>query len=176
MTPEYFDALFDTFHVTAVRLETLPAYAVADYEGDRLDAYLAGRPLPVRTVATDPWLARIATTTLAGKQWSRIRVLDEPLTDYQRFELAVFPETQAVGETIRIVPRGAVTLDGPDFWLFDGDTAAARAVVMSYGPDGQWLGAELAEDPETVATCVRRLRATAAVSVPLNAYLAVAHG
>jgi len=176
VTPEHFDALFDTFHTSAVRLETLPAYAVADYEGERLDAFCAGRALPLRTVATDPWLARIATTTLAGKRWLRVRVVDEPLTDYQRFELAVYPETQAVGEQIRVLPRSAVTSDGPDFWLFDGDTPAARAVLMSYDPAGQWLGAELADDAVTLAACRDRLAEALAVSVPLNEYLAAARG
>lgn len=176
MTPEHFDALFDTFHTTAVRLETLPAYAVADYEGDRLTAFVLGRPLPLRTIATDPWLARIATTTLAGKQWSRVRVLDEPLTDYERFELAVFPESQAVGEAIHVLPRHALTIDGPDFWLFDGDTPAARAVLMDYAPDGSWLGARLVDDPTMITVCRSRLAQALEAARPLNEFLAVPHG
>jgi hypothetical protein len=176
VTPEHFDALFDTFHTTAVRLETLPAYQVADYEGDRLAAFLAGRPLPLRTIVTDPWLARIARTTMEGKRWSRVRVLDEPPTDYQRFELAVYPESQAVGETIHVLPRYAMKMDGPDFWLFDGDTPSARAVLMDYGPAGEWLGAQLVDDPPVIAVCRTRIAAALAVAEPLNAYEAVAHG
>lgn len=176
MTPEHFDALFDTFHSTVARLETLPAYAVADYEGERLAAFLAGRPLPLRSITTDPWLARIARTTMDGKKWSRVRVVDEPPTDYQRFELAVYPETQAVGETIHVLPRYAYRMDGPDFWLFDGDTSAARAVLMDYSPDGTWLGAQLVDDPTVVAVCKARLADALAVAEPLNAYEAIAHG
>jgi hypothetical protein len=176
VTPEHFDALFDSFHTTAVRLETLPAYAVADYEGERLTAFLEGRPLPLRTIATDPWLARMAATTLAGKQWSRVRVLDEPLTDYEHFELAVYLESQAVGETIHVLPRSALATDGPDFWLFDGATPSPRAVLMDYGPDGSWLGARLVDDPAVIMMCRARLAQALGAARPLNEFLAVPHG
>lgn len=176
MTPEHFDALFDTFHTTCARLETLPAYAVADYEGDRLSAFQAGLPLPLRSIATDPWLARIARTTMDGKQWSRIRVVDEPLTDYERFELAVFGESQAVGERIRVVPRRLFPDVGPDFWLFDAGTPAARAVLMRYDEQGHWLGADFVDDPAAVEDCHHRLADAEARGVDLNEFLAVAGG
>jgi len=176
VTPEHFDALFDTFHTTVARLETLPAYAVADYEGDRLAAFLAGQPLPERTIVNDPWLARIATTTLARKTWMRVRVLDEPLTDYERFELAVFPESQVVGEQIRVVPRSRLTVSGGDFWLFDRGTRAARVVLMRYDEFGHWLGADLSDDPGVVGECHDRFQAALAASVALNQFLAVPHG
>lgn len=175
MTSVDFDALFDSFHISAARLELLPAYAVADYEGGRLEAFLARRPLPERTILTDPWLARIARTTLAGKTWSRVRVVDEPLTAYESFELEVFKETQALGEHIRVARRSEVGDSGSDFWLFDADTPTARAVVMDYDEQGGWLGARLVEDRTAVAGLTARLRAVEDVSVALNEYLAVAH-
>lgn len=176
MTPERFDALFDTFHATVTRLETLPAYAVADYEGEQLDAYLAGRPRPLRTVATSAWLARIARTTMAGKTWSRVRIVDEPLTTYQRYELTAFLESQVVGEQISVARRGEVFDEGPDFWLFDEDTPPARAVLMRYDESGHWLGAELVEDTETIADCTRRLVAARAASTSLNEFVAMLGG
>lgn len=175
MTSVDFDALFDSFHISAARLELLPAYAVTDYEGDRLEAFLAGRPLPERTILTDPWLARIARSALAGKTWSRVRVVDEPLTAYEGFELEVFKETQALGERIRVARRSDVADSGSDFWLFDADAPTARAVVMDYDEQGGWLGARLVDDPSTVAGMTARLRAAEAASVALNEYLAVAH-
>lgn len=172
MTPEDFDTLFDTFHSTAVRLESLPAYDVAGYEGSRLTAFRAGQALPVRSVTTDPWLDRIARTSVAGKVWQRVRVVDEPLTDYERFELAVYPETQAVGEDIRIVARPAADHGGPDFWLFDGDTREARAVLMRYNEHGGWLGADLTDDPAVIDGLAERLARAVARSVSLNEFLA----
>lgn len=176
MTPEDFDALFDSFHATVARLETLPAYAVADYEGDRLAAFRDGRPMPLRTIVTDPWLARIAATTMAGKAWSRVRVVDEPLTVYERFELAVFGESQAVGERIRIVRRNEITAVGPDFWLFDADTASLRAVLMRYDDAGHWLGADAVDDPAVIAECRARLAEAEARSVELNEFMAAVAG
>lgn len=176
MTPEHFDALFDTFHVTAVRLETLPAYDVAGYEGDRLQAFRDGRALPERSILTDPWLARIARTSMAGKVWERVRIIDQPLTEYQRFELAVYGETQAVGERILVAHREDVSDDGPDVWLFDLGTPGARAVLMRYGDDGAWLGADLTEDPAVLEALATRLRQVRERAVALNKFLAVAYG
>lgn len=177
MTPEDFDALFDTFANTAVRLEGLPWYDVADYEGKRLAAWLDDEPLPVRSTVTDPWLARIATTSAAGKKWMRVRVIDDPPTDYQLFELAVYPETQAVGEEIFVASRRAVGEVGPDFWLFDIGTPHTRAVVLRYGPRGEWLGADLVDDPQQLTTMTARVAHVLNRAQPLNTYLAeVARG
>lgn len=175
MTAVDFDALFDSFHFSASRLELLPAYAVADYEGDRLEAFLAGRPLPERTILTDPWLARIARTAMAGKEWTRVRVVDDPLTEYERFELEVFKETQALGERIHVARRCDVVDNGSDFWLFDADTPTAQAVVMDYDEQGGWLGARLVVDTAVVAGLTARLSAVEDVAVGLNEYLAAAH-
>jgi hypothetical protein len=117
VTPEEFDALFDTFHHTVARLEALPAYDVGGQEAVRIQAFREGRPRPLRSVATDPWLARIAVSTItAGKRWTRVRVVDEPLTEYQRYQLTSHQESQAAGERVLIAPRSAVGDVGPDFW------------------------------------------------------------
>jgi hypothetical protein len=86
LTPEDFFAVFDTFHVSALRLETLPAFDVGDYGDEvlRLRAFREGLPLPEQSVLTDPWLAQVARTALAGKTWDRVRIVDRPLTEYQR--------------------------------------------------------------------------------------------
>lgn len=174
MTRDFGD-LFETFTATATRFEALPSYDVADYEGARLAAFLAGKPLPVRSVTTDPWLAQIAATATAGKAWSRVRVLDEPLTDYERFELAVYPESQAVGENIRIVSRRDLPSEGPDFWLFDVGLPTARVAVMRYDEVGRWLGVEVVEDGAELAEAARYLDELLQRSVSLNEFLAVTH-
>lgn len=171
MTPEEFDALFDAFRHTVARLETLPAYDVGGQEAVRLHAFRAGFPRPVRSVSTDPWLARIAITTVtAGKRWTRVRVVDDPLTDYERYQLASYRESQAVGEEVLLARRsGAIA--GPDFWLFDENEPDAHAVVMRYSEQGQWLGADLVTDANEVRELAERLHTVAAGSVPLNEFL-----
>lgn len=174
MTPDDFDALFDRFHSSVVRLESLPAYAVGGAEAERIEAWRRGEPRPERSVRTSPWLARIAVTTAtAGKTWSRVRVLDDPLTGYQQYQLASYVESQAVGEVVDVAMRGDLGFElGSDFWLFDAETDDAYAATMNYDEHGHWLGADLVSDAGAIARMSARVREVADHAVPLNTYLA----
>ena len=166
-----FDALFDAFTTKVARLEALPAYAVGGSERQRVAAFRGGRPRPLRSVRTDPWLARIAVSSvIAGKSWTRIRVVDTPMTEYQRYQMASYRESQAVGDQIRIALRTAVGDVGPDFWLFDG----RMAVLMHYDGDGRVDHRELCDDRALVDHCRDRLETVAALAVPLNEFLLTA--
>lgn len=172
MTPAELGACFDNFTATAFRLETLQHYAG---EEDRLEAFSLGLPLPERSVRTSPWLARIAVGTAAeGKRWQRVRVVEEPLTEYTRYELASYVESQAAGEEIRIARRPPIpptSLRG-DFWLFDVGWASAYALKMAYGDDGVFLDAELVTDTQGLAVLDTVRKLALLWSVPLNEYLA----
>jgi uncharacterized protein DUF6879 len=171
VTPEDFDALFDSFRSDVFRLEALPAYA--GEEDERVEAFYSGQPLPERSVRTEPWLARIALTTITEhKSWLRVRVVDEPMTEFQRYQLEPYRESQAAGEQIRIVSRAELGDDGPDFWLFDAGTADARGIVMHYSDDYRWLGADLVTDAVLLAELDRRRQSAVAKAVPLNEFLA----
>jgi len=173
ITPEEFDALFDSFRSTVYRYEALPAYAVGGSEAERIKAFEEGRARPEQSVRTAPWLARIARTTLVdGKEWSRTRVVDDPLTAYQRYQVDNWRETQAVGSKTLIARRSDVGDLGPDFWLFDANTPGAHAVIMRYDDVGHWLGAEYVDDAETLAGLRRVQAAVDAEGVPLNEFLA----
>lgn len=172
MTPEDFDAHFDRFRHTVVRLETLPLYDVGGSEADRIDAWRHHRPRPERSVRTTPWLARIAVTTTQGKQWRRVRVLDDPPTEYQRYQLDSYVESQAAGEQIVVASRRDVADTGPDFWLFDTGTPGVFAIVMRYDDEGHWIGAELTTDPAALDEMHGRAVRAAERAQPLNVYLA----
>lgn len=173
ITPEEFDDLFNSFRHTVHRLETLPAYAVGGSEADRIQAFRDGRPRPEQSVRTVPWLSRIARTTIVeGKAWSRTRVVDDPLTEYQRYQVDNWRETQAVGSKTLIARRADVGDVGPDFWLFDADTSGAFAVVMHYNDAGHWLGAELTTDTIALSRMQKTQAAVDARAVPLNEFLA----
>lgn len=172
LSAEQFDLLFDEFTTSAVRLETLPAYNVGGDEQQRLTAHRLGRPRPLRNVRTSPWLARIATGTILGnKQWKRVRVVDDPLTDYQGWQLHSYREAQAVGDEVLIARRADVGDVGPDFWLLD----QSRVVVMRYHPDGRVHRREYVIDPAVVAECAARVGAVTKRAVPLNRFLADLH-
>jgi len=168
-----FDSLFESFERSVFRLEALPVYDVGGADAERFRAFQEGRPLSVRSVRTSPWLARIAVSTVtAGKAWSRLRVVDSPLTPYQRYSLEAYRESQAAGEEIFLAPRSVGRDWGPDFWLFDGGTPMARAALMQYSPDGQFQGFEFVEDPEVLARMEQKRLVAVANSVPLNVFLA----
>lgn len=173
MSGQTFDSLFESFERTVFRLEALPAYDVGGADAERLQAFQEGRPLSIRSVRTSPWLARIAVSTVtAGKAWSRVRVVDSPLSPYQRYSLEAYRESQAAGEEIFVAPRSSVRDWGPDFWLFDGGTPTARAAIMRYSPEGQFQGFEFVEDPEELARMEQTRLNAVANSAPLNVFLA----
>jgi len=176
LTAGEFDALFDRFSGEVFRLETLQCYAVSE-EDKGLRAFRDGTPRPERSVRTSPWLARIAVTTTEGKRWSRVHVVEHPLSEYLRYELLGYIESAAVGEEIRIADRAAdPDLDelGPDFWLFDAESSDAYAVLVQYDKQGEVLGFEYTADQNVLDWC-RTQRATALQhSLALNTYLAKA--
>jgi len=176
VTPEEFDSYFDRFLVSAFRLEALPLYDVAA-EQDEFDAWQRGEPLPERSIRTDPWLARVALTTMtAGKRWMRAHVVDEPLSEYLQYELAGYAENQAAGEEIRIARRAEdprLNNLPPDYWLFDADTPNPWALKMHYDDVGRWLGAELVTDRSRLDD-YRGIRDLVwNLATPLNTYVAV---
>ncbi len=171
MTPEEFAAVFDQFEHSAFRLETLQRYAVSA-EDERLRAFREGLPRPERSVRTSDWLRRIALTTAGGKSWSRAHLIREPLSEYLRYELIGYIESQACGEEIRLadLAKHPELGDlGPDFWLFDADTPGEFAVLMHYDQDGRVLGYERIGD---AGWCRRQRDRAWSASVSLAEYLA----
>lgn len=175
MTPEEFDDLFNNFSRTCFRLETRQTYTVGGPEADRLAAFRVGRPRPQRNVTTDPWLRRLAQSTMAGKQWSRAHVVDERLSEYVCYELNGYRESQVVGEEISIAVRqpGTELSDlHEDFWLYDGGTDGAQGVAMHYDSEGHILGFDLVTDTARLQQYERIRSLVIAAAVPLNTYLA----
>lgn len=174
MTLEEFDQLFDMFEVSAFHLETHQTYAVSE-EDERLRAFRAGLPRPERSVKTTPWLRRIAVTTVAGKRWSRVHVIEHPLTEYLRYQLIGYVESQAVGEEIRLADRAAhpdLADLGPDSWLFDAGRSGAFGVLLHFDTDGHLLGIDKVTDRAAVRELERQRQVAWAHSLSLAEYLA----
>lgn len=149
------------------RLETLSSYT-APGEADLLRAFHEGRPLPPRSPDTDPWLRMVADSVHAGRRWSRVHVLDRPLSDYLRFELLGYQGNVAAGEDVRIADRATVpeSLSAltHDFWLLDD----ALAVVIEYDGNGR----RVAMEPTTeIRGLVNQRYLAMEYSVPLLDYL-----
>jgi len=103
LTRDELRALFESAGHSVFRLETLRVYD-ASGEAERQEAFAAGREGWQRS-GDDESLRMIRETTAQGVAWSRAHVLEEPLTDYLRFELAAYRENEAAGEAVWIADR-----------------------------------------------------------------------
>ncbi|MFE7804029.1 DUF6879 family protein [Streptomyces sp. NPDC057430] len=145
--------VFQEFRHTAWRLETRRGYATdrnsAKWERWKAGADITNEPL-------DAWRENVAAAIAEGRRFERVRLVDEPPTEGQRFLLASGLGNVAAGEDIRNLPRAeAARLNLPDydFWLFD-SKLLARFV---FAEDDTTLGVILSEDPaEVAAACQAR--------------------
>lgn len=155
------------------RLETLQAYSI-ESERDEYEEFLRTGQLAANR--KEDWRALIARHASAGRSLRRVHVIEEPLSDYLRYEIAAYVGNHAAGEDIRLIPvsRGkwpeALPRD-TDFWLLDDGLPNGSAWAMDYDDSGAFHGAEQVEDPVRIET-YRRWRDTAlAMAMPLNDYL-----
>ncbi len=138
---ERWRTFFDAFQHTAFRLETYPAYDVTS-EQEEYELFLSSGSLSIPD--DDSWLTRVRHFRATGRWIGRVHVLRRPLTDYLRYEFAVYRHTVAAGEDIGIVDLATQPdpgLPSQDFWLFD-DVSVVR---MDYDDQGAQLGRVLLE-------------------------------
>ncbi len=151
VTEEEFGTLLATFRASAFRLETRSHYAL-DYEAADFDDFLAGHPAAPPDVSWwRPWLDRIAEMTrIEGKTISRVRIVDDPPSDYQRWELWAGRWHAEAGERIGYLTRPAAValgLPGGDWWLLDD----RRVILMAFDAAGRIAGKTITGDEEIVA-------------------------
>jgi hypothetical protein len=161
----------DSYERTAFRLETLPSYGVPEEDAE-LAAFLSTGTLDIPD--DDQWLVRVREFRATGRWVGRVHVVRRPLTDYLRYEFAVYAHTVRAGEDVRILD----VTDDPepglpqqDFWLLD-DT---RIVLMIYDGDGRRIGRELLDDVDP-APYVRWKRRAWERAVPFTEYRAMLDG
>lgn len=155
ISEDEFDRLLGGIERSAFRLEAQDEYALG-YERADFERFLAGAPIsPPEVPWWRPWLDQIARLTPEGKHVRRVRVLAEPPSDYQRWELWATPWHTRAGERIDYLPRSLATrinlpLDD-DWWLLD----EASIILMRFTPAGEIDSKTLITDPSTVATYQR---------------------
>lgn len=146
---ETFNRLFLDFQYTAYRLEALQRYDVT-YEQDEFGRFLSGE-----TRGTFPGISEWIEGTVAkavenGKHMHRVHVVEEPLSDYVRFECAwSYEHTVAAGEDVRIIPvpwGEWPDLPHDDYWLFD----SSLLVAMHYDDESAFVSAEVIDDPHQI--------------------------
>ncbi|UQI49157.1 hypothetical protein M1P56_01970 [Streptomyces sp. HU2014] len=138
--------LFEEFEHTAWRLETRRGYA-SDRVSPKWERFQHGETLGYEP--DHPWHAGVRRQTDEGKRFERVRLVDDPPTEGQRFLLASGLGNVEAGEDIRNMYRAEARrlgLPDYDFWLFD------SRIVMKFVIDDQdeTLGVYLLKDAATV--------------------------
>lgn len=148
-----FARLLSTFESTAFRLELQPAYSEPS-EHATVARFLAGEPEPPTEVAgLQAWFEQIRRLAAEGRRVERVRVHEDPPTDYQRWERWIGAWNVEAGETIRYMTRarayevGLLPAAGTeDWWLLDEN----KLVVMRFDDQGNRIHNELVTDPARV--------------------------
>lgn len=147
ITDEEFWRRLATFEHSAWRFEQQPSYAVG-YERQIIDDFLAGRPSPPDTDLKQ-WFMQVKQQTAEGKTIGRVRVVDDPPTDYQRWLRWLDAWNIEAGETIDYLSRSQafkvklIPDVGPaDWWLFDDQLL----MLMHFNSKGVRTSVELVDD------------------------------
>ena len=159
----------ENFKESAFRLERCPSYNMPE-EAEMLAAFKRGEK--VQLPENHPWPPLVKRQCSAGKVMQRARVVSRPPTEYERFELSLYPHSIEAGEQICVYERGSIPeifRYEVDFWLFDNHTV----YILNYDAEGHFLGTEPAYDMVTY----RRIRDLALErSIPLADFTARSAG
>ncbi|WP_338931758.1 DUF6879 family protein [Streptomyces netropsis] len=138
--------LFEDFEHTAWRLETQRGYA-SDRLSPSWERFQRGEAFGFNP--DSPWHANVRAQTQRGKRFERVRLVDDPPTEGQRFLMTSGLGNVAAGEDIRNLYRAEAQrlgLPDYDFWVFDSRTV----VKFVIDEQGVTLGVQILEDPGTV--------------------------
>ncbi|WP_017593260.1 DUF6879 family protein [Nocardiopsis potens] len=133
------------FEHTAWRLETRTGYASDKAQSDYQEFLRTGETSDQIHI---PWFTGVRRMVSEGKRYERVRLVDDPPTDGQRYLLSNARNNVAAGEDIRYMWRSDAQRHGvdlSDFWLFD-----SRVVARFHFDGDRTAGMELITDPAEV--------------------------
>jgi hypothetical protein len=125
-----------------VRATYAPSYERKDYE-----RFLAGEPYELPWM--QDWLSMIQAATNEGRRLARVRVVDLPLSDYNRWSFVLAQHNIAAGEDIRYMTRSRaqeIGLPNHDYWLFDSHTL----LQMRFDEEDRFVGGEVIDDSASI--------------------------
>jgi hypothetical protein len=165
-----FFAQFESAGRSLLRLESRRHTDIED-ERSEFRAFLAGEPPEVHQWEHEPFTEMVSRHAAAARPFRRARVMDDPLTDHNRYMIYTGSRGASIGDDIRYLLRAqanALDLPGHDFWVFD----SARLVELRFTDDGRPLGHDLITDPETVARHEEWIRRAFDAATPSAGYVA----
>jgi hypothetical protein len=150
-----------------VHLETRDSYGT-ETELPHLARWRRGEPDDDAWL--DPYLQMIRGHRAAGRTCRRVRVVSEPLSEYQQWVLSSAAQFTSAGEDIRYVPRPGLTgtsLPGSgDFYIFDGNLV----MFLHYAGTGTNTAFEVTDEPGAVRACQEAFESAWQIGTPLRAY------
>ena len=157
---------------SAFRLEARQYYD-SPKEREWFERWRQTGEVPAFTPDNDPWCKLVAKAQAAGKTMQRVRLVEEPPTDYVRFELQCQHHSVDAGEDVRVTVvkpvRDFAVNDDPlsemfDFWLFDEETV----VELEYDREGRFVAAYEVTDTDYRYRAYRSMALKR--SIPLKEY------
>jgi hypothetical protein len=134
----------------AFRIEGKRLYRTSPAEAEALAGFLAGSPQPPSAFPVwQSWLDQARAWIGQGKTIARVRIIDDPPTDYQRWSLWGARWHRDAGEEIRYLSRetaNVLGIPGGDWQMFDHN----RVVVMAFTATGEIAGKTLVTDPAVI--------------------------
>ena len=132
------------------RIEAFESPALTEEAAD-FERFLAGSPTPPEEMAWfRPWIDQVSEWTDKGVTLTRVRVLAQPPTDYQRWLIWGGPFFGSIGERIRYMDNAMadhIGLPAKDWWLIDDDRVI---MVLFEDGTGEVIGYGLIDDPNEV--------------------------
>jgi hypothetical protein len=164
---EELTALCKGIRKSFVHLETRDAYGTVT-ELPHWDKWRRGEPDDGAWYAW--WLEMLRGHRAAGRTCRRLRIVSEPVSDYQRWSLSLAGMYVDAGEDVRYLPRPRLTtvaLPGSgDFYVFDDELV----LFLHYAGSGINASYEITEDPQTVRTCREAFETVWDLAIPVRDY------
>ncbi len=158
--------LFEEFEHTAWRLESRRQYA-SDLASARFAHFLANEHrLPQGP--DHPWKQNVRRQLALGKTFGRVRTVDDPLTDNQRFLLASALESPEDIRVLRRTRAEEMGLPAEDVWIFDSKITAR----LVFDEQDRTLGVVVSQDPADVVRVCQIRDAAQHYAVPSREFAA----
>ena len=166
ITEDDLTELTSSFKHSMIHMETRDAYGT-ETELPHMAKWLAGEPDDFAWL--DEWCAKMRSHVDAGRSARRVKIVSEPLSDYQRWVYTVYTPIVAAGEDVRWLPRPKVSticLPGNDYYLLDN----MRVVFLHYAGSGLNTCFTTTTDPGVVEMCATAFEKVWPLATPHSEY------
>jgi uncharacterized protein DUF6879 len=148
-----------------LKIELRDYYAI---NANRLEAWRAG-DMDTAQAGYRQWAEMCAAEGARGQVFRRVRVISEPLSDYQRLAVTFSGLAVEQGEDLRWLPRrlvSAIPLPGNDCFVLDGETAMFNLL----GGSDERAGVQMSRDPDVVKFCRHSFELAYSMGIPHGEY------